>query len=696
MSKKILTLVFILTGLVVAIIFTCYPMIISHFNIMPGDIGDERFVIYILNHWYNVFIGKESFFVLNFFYPNKSVLGYSDAFFIFGVIYSFFRALGYNYFTSLQILYVFLITFGYLTFFLFFRKILKVNLLFSIIGSLLLVNLNAIQNQFGHAQLMGFYFYPLLVYLVCSYINAKKVGHKQLSWIYLISFSVFLGLVFFSSYYVAWFFVFSLIIFILSYMTLQFIDHSINETVLYFYNFAKSNFLQLIVGFFVFIVSLIPFFITYLPVVLSGRSFPFSATLYYSPGGKDLINVGGSNYLWSPLLEFFHFNFGNTIEITSGFTLIFLLIFLILIVAYFKFRLKKTSNKEKIIFSIALTSLIIILLIVKFNDRFSLWYFVYHMVPGAKAIRALGRYLIVSQMLAAVFIVYNLNYVYKKLTLRNKRNLINYTLSILIIFISVALFLEQGNKGYFYLKKNSQIVFLSKFNSKKQCKYFFIQQKQNLAAEPQWRYQVDALMVSMKLDIPTINGYSGLSPSKWHLGNVSSLVYTYYVYEWIKINHLKNNACALNLTTGKFKKANISELKQKSFMYFTTKINLVNAAIHKYLDENYSLKNLYPTALEKLNLLDKSFGGYPKNAPNDNWTRNGYWIGKWGDSYAIGYSPITTNVAKYLYDIYSKTAKTIYFPYPKIFNIRTAKPTEYGQVLIVFNKPFIIRIKGAN
>jgi hypothetical protein len=155
MNVKILPSISLLIGLAIAIIFVFHPMIISNFRLMPGDVGDERLIMYILNHWYNVFIGHDSFFRLNFLYPDNKVLGYSDALFLFGIIYSFFRMLGYDYFVSVQLLYFFIITFGYCSAFFLFRRILRLNLFFSVAGAIFFVTLNCILNQFGHGQLLG-------------------------------------------------------------------------------------------------------------------------------------------------------------------------------------------------------------------------------------------------------------------------------------------------------------------------------------------------------------------------------------------------------------------------------------------------------------------------------------------------------------------------------------------------------------
>ncbi len=601
MSKKIKSF-YILSGLVFCLAFAYYPMFFSRFLKVPGDIGDERFGVFVLNHWFNVLRFKEPFFRLNFFYPVKDAMGFSDGFFLLGVVYSVFRFFGLDYFTSLQMLYIFMTSLGYLAGFLVLRKILKLNYFFGIFGAVLLVSLNAIQNQFGHIQLLSFYFYPALALLIYYYFDSKKAGRSKISWLYMISFAVLLGLLCFTSYYAFWFFVFSVLIFIFFYFANEFIysyaasknegrskiswlymisfavllallfftsDYTlwffgfISYVFIFFYLpekiagryfrdrlsgwlvFIKTNKVQLSAGFFIFIASLAPAFIVYIPVIFSGFRFPFF--LNFSPALKDIINVGPRNYLWSGVLNIFHFDYGSG-EIQNGLPVITLLVLIFLFI--FNRQILKGREKEKrILLPFAVTGVFIFLLIFNYRGWYSMWYFVYIFVPGAVGIRALGRFFIVSQMIFAVFISYNLNYLFA-----GAKGKIYHSFSrgiILLIFFLVLT--EQFNAGYFFLNKKRQLAFITRFNGKTGCGSFFIKYNTSYK-KPSWVYGTDALMISMKTKIPTINGYSGFYPRKWHLKYPSSKLYNYYVSRWIKENRLRN-VCSVNLKTGIFKHA---------------------------------------------------------------------------------------------------------------------------------------------
>ena len=684
MNSKISQSMFILIGLIFAILFTLHPMIVSNFVLMPGDIGDERFAIYILNHWYNVFSGSEQFFRLNFFYPDKLVLGYSDCFFLFGIIYSLFRSIGCDYFLSLQFLYIFLISVGYISSYFMFRNVFKVNLFFSLVGSVLFVSLNSIQNQFGHAQLLGFYFYPIFILLLYSYFQSAQKKSRISSWLYLSSFSIFLGLFFFTTYYSAWFFVITCFLYLCVYLLLQWKSKSIKECITEWYFFLKFNLFQLIVCIVILFISLIPFFITYIPVVLLGNKFMFSDVLYYSPKIFDLINVGGSNYFWSPVFNFFKYNYGN-MEIQGGFT-----IFTIIVFGSFLIFQRK---QKAIIYSFGLTSVLIILLILH-EAKYSLWAIIYTLIPGAKAIRALGRYMIVAQIIAIIFVIYNCNYLYNNLIskIRERRNTVLLILLILTSLIPLVCLGEQANRGYFHLNRIEQIGFLNKFQSSDSCKVFFVKKVKGDNHIPSWKYQIDALMISMKYRIPTINGYSGIIPKDWKLNDDSNPLYYYYVYKWIHLNNIDfNGLCSVDLNSGNFEHVNIESLKlqaDKELSIFMNTFDKFHSAALKFLSNGFSISSLYPQYLEENGYLDKSFGY--RTGPANNWTNNDGWIGKWGcpdgkgECFGVGIVGDLDSV-KPIIDKYKSDALQIFFPYPKVYDPASSSGT--GQLLMIFRAP---------
>src|SRR5690242_11418029 len=59
--------------------------IASGFDLISGDIGDARLIVYLNEHWFRVFSGLADFRSPPQFYPLEGTLGYSDAFFLYQI-----------------------------------------------------------------------------------------------------------------------------------------------------------------------------------------------------------------------------------------------------------------------------------------------------------------------------------------------------------------------------------------------------------------------------------------------------------------------------------------------------------------------------------------------------------------------------------------------------------------------------------
>ena len=65
-------------------------------GMLPGDIGDARWTIALHEHWYRVWSGQDGIRDLYYYFPLKNTLGTSDAFLVQGQIYSLARLLGFT------------------------------------------------------------------------------------------------------------------------------------------------------------------------------------------------------------------------------------------------------------------------------------------------------------------------------------------------------------------------------------------------------------------------------------------------------------------------------------------------------------------------------------------------------------------------------------------------------------------------
>ena len=92
-----------LAGFVLFFWYTVLPLIGTDLSRIPGDLGDPRFNLYILEHSYKYFSGQEStFWGAGFYYPHQNVVAYSDNFLGSCIFYVPFRVMGCDRETAYQ------------------------------------------------------------------------------------------------------------------------------------------------------------------------------------------------------------------------------------------------------------------------------------------------------------------------------------------------------------------------------------------------------------------------------------------------------------------------------------------------------------------------------------------------------------------------------------------------------------------
>jgi hypothetical protein len=148
-----------------------------------------------------------------------------------------------------------------------------------------------------------------------------------------------------------------------------------------------------------------------------------------------------------------------------------------------------------------------------FFEGVSLWRTVNYLVPGAEAIRAPGRVMLV--LLLPISCAFSVGFCLIR----------GYSASIaslLGLFVLLEQFREIPAVDPIPVSSAIQSSAKALKDSSLNCRAFFLT---NLGGiHPQWKYQIDAMWISLYAGIPTLNGYSGTSPNGWdlHIANVHS------------------------------------------------------------------------------------------------------------------------------------------------------------------------------
>jgi hypothetical protein len=296
-------------------------------------------------------------------------------------------------------------------------------------------------------------------------------------------------------------------------------------------------------------------------------------------------------------------------------------------------------------------------------------------------------------MLALVFVMFGLNRFYDAVAgaisgNRSWRKRLYF--SAFMLGCTVLIFEQCNHMGY-ELDKSTQRLFLNQIQSPpRDCKVFYVK-KIDSPEKPVWSYQTDALMISMKLNLPTLNGYSGLEPKGWTLHDPAGILYGQSIGRWLRANKIHaDDVCSLDIHKGTFAHITLAELADDSDKVLYDNFQTIRKAVERYVAQKHTLIGLRPASLfAGPGLSSEITGGFPLLDDSNNWTLNGYWLGVWGDdSYAVGFAPVDVQTAQTLYASYEQAAQKIYFPYPKVCSSPPSDSlNESGQILIVFDKP---------
>jgi hypothetical protein len=609
-KERMLRMPAILGGLLLSL-YLNYHSYLTDFNLVPGDRGDARLVVFTLEHWFNVFRGQEAFYALHMFHPDSLPLAYADGLFLFGLPYSAFRQLGLDYFTSYQLLLAFMTALGYCAWVALLLSALRLRTGAAILAAILLASLNSLQLQADIGKLTAIHLFPVLIGLLWVFARADEATGSRAT-LSLMGFAGGIGLLFFTSYYPAWFFLFTLGLLGLVALVASILLEGLRIGLRKAGAFISARGWQVAAALTVFAVSLIPFFATYAPLIQSDSSRSFSLVLEFSPTILDVVNVSNQNYVWSPVLRAFGFDFGDR-ETQMGSPILVLLIgfgfFLVLVSRFQRSGWRKLATRDRLLLLLSVTAIILVALSIRVGG-FSLWYPIYTAIPGASALRALGRILMMVDIMVILVAICGLDELLGSLRARTGAAAPYLTSGAAIL--GALLVAEQANGMSFRLDKAGQIALVHRYEYPAvQCNAFFVN---NVESDdlPFGYYQLDAMMVSMQLGIPTINGYSGFEPHEVFTLVPRGVEYKSKILDWLRSHGTTQGICELDFQTGAFRSTDvIGEYEDSRRLYLAGILDMystLHAAATRFLADGNALSDLYPQYLQERGYLDPSLG----------------------------------------------------------------------------------------
>jgi hypothetical protein len=560
--------------LVVVVGSTAYvnrELLFSGFDAIPGDHGDSTFVLFILEHWHRIVLGLDAWRTPSFFFPTTGTLAYSDALFLMALPYVPLRLLGIDPYTAFQFVLLVLSLIGALSTYGLYRVGLGLSPLLSGLGAVLVQGFNGSHFARVHPQMAAAALAPLLLLLLWIGLDPNVEVRRRH---YLVSAGAGLlaGLFLYTSYYVGYILILLLAAIGVWYFLLRFGVEGWRDVPNVLKTLRDRLTPRIAVTAAAFLLALVPFALTYVPVLIRDQYFARPYALQGLPEVADLINVSRANLVWGSVLGGLFSRLEErpeNHELIYGIPPLLLVMFLgtgvwilgqMLGPAKVFDKLKTWRHRDLLPASAWLAVIAIWLVILRFGAH-SLWSVIRSLLPGAGAMVAMYRFQLVLVIVVVGVGLWGLDqWLTRAASFRS--DALNW-FRISWLTVGGLLVLEQVNMAHVSgLSKREEIAWqLGITQPPALCREFFVERQR---AVPWYAANMRAAYIANAVNVRTINGYSGNFPQEWRLfdyylsGNLKP------VSDWLSRHGVVNGVCVSDLS-GRQWRAYLGELER--FVY---------------------------------------------------------------------------------------------------------------------------------
>lgn len=522
--------------------------VLSGFDLGFGDRADGIIEISLLEHWRNVFTGHSAWNTPSYFHPHPGTLGYNDGYFLYGIVYSFWR-LWFDPFLSDTLNAATFKTIGFFASWWLVRRTLGWQAPVALLVAALFTICNSMAVQAGHAQLQSVGLAPVAMILAIGAVRAEADGASIRARLLGILLALLMAAWLITAYYMAWFTLWFACVFTLCWLIV-----SGNWRPAAALALLRRHGATFAVCFAVFAAAVIPFLSVYLPKAGESGGHDYWKMLGYLVTPIDLVNTGPGNLLWGwinlgmrALLGRFASDpdlprrvFGGEHE--SGFPL---LLFALAIAAAWRVLLRRRQPADPILFAFALAIAASWALTLQLWVA-SPWGVIFHVVPGANGLRVVLRYQIFLALpvLLLVAAVYS-NRLMELLTQRRA----------LGMAVVALLLVEQLNgQSAARLSRSTFWTPLTTIPAPPPgCRSFYAVQTRigeplfiNAAMHAKHPHNDDSMLLSQVWRVPTLGGYSTFQPRDWVFSDPLKPDYDARVRRYID-SHRLTGVCRLDV-----------------------------------------------------------------------------------------------------------------------------------------------------
>ena len=509
--------------------------IANGFSVLFGNRYDAVIEAALLEHWFNTLRGLENWATPLYFFPYPKTLGYTDGFFLYGLISAVFRGAGLDPFAASEAVNIVLKSLGFVAFFIAAKRMLKLSFGWALFGAALFALSQNGFLQAGHAQIFAVAFVPLQALLLYETVRALRAEQKIPAALWGCAAAVFYAAWLMTAYYMAWFFALFACLFLAAWLCV-----ARPPAIEIMRKHVMRDWLPLGLIILVLILSLIPFVTVYLPVAHATGGEDYDYALFYAPRLYDLISTGPTNLVFGRIyqaaLPFVCPSCAGHMQRAPGFTPALAVVLIVACVSV----LRKPDKKKPFLAALAATLIVTLLLCVAVGGV-SGWFLVYHLFPGASGLRVISRYLVFLTAPAAALVAWYLS-----------QRKIRWPLVVLCGF----LLLEQINLAdVTELNRDRELTRAGVAPPPARCAAFYVTAAPDSDATligGSYPHNVAAMMIVEVTHVPTLNGIATFNPPDWNFANPTAPDYAARLMRYSAAHNL-SGLCRLDLKTGKWR-----------------------------------------------------------------------------------------------------------------------------------------------
>lgn len=368
--------------------------VLSGFDLGFGDRGDGIIEISLLEHWRNVLTGQSLWNTPIYFHPHPGTLGYNDGYFLYGLIYSFWR-IWFDPFVSDTLNAATFKSIGFFASWWLVRRTLGWQMPVALLVAALFTIANGMAVQAVHAQLQTVALFPLAMILAMEAMRAETAGRHWRARIVAAGLCLLIGAWLLTAFYTAWFALWFGCMFVLCWLI-----RTGNWRPVALTRLLRPHFKTLVWTIAAFVIATLPFLLVYLPKVSETGGHGYMISYLASP--IDPVNLGPGNLIWGwvfawleaivPLIYGPDPRVANRLfrgEHQTGFA--FVLFALFVIAAWRTLGRRTVADDNAVAQTFTWTIVVTWLLTIKLWV-ISAWIAVHYLVPGASGIRVVVRY----------------------------------------------------------------------------------------------------------------------------------------------------------------------------------------------------------------------------------------------------------------------------------------------------------------